>query len=90
MEYFVNQVDVVQNIIKILKDNFPVLLDVDLTPQTALLSSGLIDSFAMVILLSSLEQEYSISVDTNTLDVMLFETAESMSRIVLDRQFHTT
>ncbi|MBC7530923.1 MAG: hypothetical protein H7318_05035 [Oligoflexus sp.] len=85
-----NQVDVVQNIIKILKDNFPVLLDVDLTPQTALLSSGLIDSFAMVILLSSLEQEYSISVDTNTLDVMLFETAESMSRIVLDRQFHIT
>lgn len=90
MECFVNQVDVVQNIIKILKNDFPVLLDVDLTPQTALLSSGLLDSFAMVTLLASLEQEYSIIVDANTLDVMLFETPESMSRIVLDRQFHTT
>ncbi len=84
-----NPTDVVQNIIRILRTEFPVLLDIDLQPTTTLLSSGLLDSFAMVTLLASLEQGYAINVDADTLDVMLFETPESIASIVLDAKYHS-
>ncbi len=84
-----NPTDVVQKIIVILRKEFPVLQDIDLKPGTALLSSGLLDSFAMVTLLASLEQDYAINVDADTLDVMLFETPESIASIVLDPKYHS-
>ncbi|RYZ60976.1 MAG: hypothetical protein EOP09_20505 [Proteobacteria bacterium] len=83
-----NPNDVVQNIIRILRTEFPVLLDIDLKPDTALLSNGLLDSFAMVTLLASLEQDYAINVDADTLDVMLFETPNSIASIVFDPKYH--
>ena len=87
-EVIVNRHDVIPSIIRILKEEFPIVLDLDLTPQTPLFSSGLLDSFATVTLLARLETEFNLSVDTNALDIMLFETPESISRIILDRQYH--
>ncbi|RYZ61323.1 MAG: hypothetical protein EOP09_20090 [Proteobacteria bacterium] len=42
-----------------------------------------------ITLLASLEQDYAINVDADTLDVMLFETPESIASIVLDPKYHS-
>lgn len=42
--------------------------------ETPLLSSGLIDSFKVVVLLSALEQQYGVAIPVENIDVDTFDT----------------
>jgi acyl carrier protein len=57
----------------------------DLEPETALLSSGLIDSFHFVDLLSTLEDRYQVRIDPTELGVDNFDTPQQIYAFI-DRQ----
>lgn len=59
-------------------------IDLELADDTALLSSGLIDSFGLVVLLGALEERYDITLDEADLDVDTFDTpAQILDRVRL-------
>lgn len=55
-------------------------LDIGLPIQadTPLLSSGLVDSFGVVVLLGAIEDEFGVSLDETQLDVDTFDTPEQI------------
>lgn len=65
----------------ILKTEFPLLASMDLQPKTALLSAGLLDSFATITLLSALETSFGINLDINTLELSEFENMETITNL---------
>lgn len=71
----------VERVIAILKDEFPVLRKMPLAPDTPLLSAGLLDSFAIVTLLASLDSVLGIDIDVDTVEVEQFETAASITEL---------
>ncbi len=59
-------------------------LDIALPIQadTPLLSSGLVDSFGVVVLLGAIEDEFGVSLDETMLDVATFDTPEQILHTV--------
>lgn len=49
-------------------------LDVAIAEDTPLLSSGLVDSFGLVVLLGEIEAEYDVVIDESDLGVDTFDT----------------
>src|SRR6056297_572138 len=49
-------------------------IDMDLSDDTPLLSSGLVDSFGLVALLGAIEEQYDITLDETELGVETFDT----------------
>ncbi|MBC7658069.1 MAG: hypothetical protein H7249_00015 [Chitinophagaceae bacterium] len=80
--------EAVKKIIGLLEEEFPTLSDMDLKADTALLSSGLLDSFAMVTVLSLVESAFGVSVDVNTLELSLFESPATISEVAIDKKYH--
>jgi acyl carrier protein len=79
---------VIPKIIEILKSEFAILADLELDGSSALLSSGLLDSFATVVLLARIETDFKVNIDANTLDIMLFETPATIAQIILEAKYH--
>ena len=53
-------------------------LDREVSRNTPLLSSGLIDSFGLVVLIGALEDEFEVSLDEAEIDVMRFDTPDQI------------
>jgi acyl carrier protein len=53
-----------------------------LTPQTKLISSGIVDSFSMASLKVFLEQKYGVAIPDNRATPEAFDTAESIAALV--------
>lgn len=53
-------------------------IDEPLQPDTPLISSGIIDSFDVVTLLTVVESEYAVSIDPGEIDVETFDTPDQM------------
>jgi acyl carrier protein len=53
-------------------------IDTPIDKDTPLLSSGLIDSFALVTLLAAVEEQYAVSLDEAELTAEAFDTPEQM------------
>ncbi len=51
-------------------------------PTTNLLATGIIDSLAFVSLLVTIEQEFGVSIDVNTLDLEDFQSVERITRFI--------
>lgn len=49
-------------------------IDLALAEDTPLLSSGLVDSFGLVVLLGAIEEEYDVTLDESELGVDTFDT----------------
>lgn len=63
---------VVQTLLRLLEETLE--LDVDITDDTPLLSSGLIDSFDLVVLIGALEDTYGVRIDLMDVDVEALDT----------------
>jgi acyl carrier protein len=66
---------------EILKAEFPALRAMDLAPDTPLLSAGLLDSFAVITLISALESAFNISVDVERMEIGQFESPSTIARL---------
>lgn len=56
--------------------------DVEVTADTPLISSGLVDSFSMVSLKAFLEKKYSIAIPDNEATPQAFDTVNSIAALV--------
>jgi len=56
--------------------------DRDITEQTPLISSGIVDSFSMVSLLRFLEKKYSIHIPDEAATPEAFDTVERIAALV--------
>jgi acyl carrier protein len=56
--------------------------DIEVTADTPLISSGLVDSFSMVSLKAFLERKYGIKIPDEDATPEAFDTVESIVRIV--------
>jgi D-alanine--poly(phosphoribitol) ligase subunit 2 len=72
---------IIPSVIDILKSEFPALRSMDLEPDTRLLSTGLLDSFALVTLLAALESAFTINVDVDSIQIEEFETPSTIAGI---------
>ena len=54
----------------------------ELTPQTKLISSGIVDSFSMASLKMFLEQKYGVAISDRRATPEAFDTAESIAALV--------
>ncbi len=57
-----------------------------LTPETELLASGLLDSFALVELLDRLEDEWGVTLYPSRLPRETFSTAAHLHKAILDAE----
>lgn len=62
--------------LQLLKTNLR--MDEPLEPDTPLISSGIIDSFDVVTLLTIVESEYRVSINPEDIDVETFDTPAQM------------
>jgi acyl carrier protein len=56
--------------------------DVEVTADTPLISSGLVDSFSMVSLKAFLEKKYGITIPDNEATPQAFDTVNSITTLV--------
>ena len=56
--------------------------DMELTEDTPLISSGIVDSFSMVSLKTFLEKKYDVKIPDEQASAELFDTVTSIVRIV--------
>lgn len=57
------------------------------SPTTPLISSGIIDSFGVILLLTVLEERYGVVIDPTEVGVETMDTAERILQIVESRGF---
>jgi acyl carrier protein len=62
----------VQELIDLIRQTLQI--DLALSEDTPLLSSGLVDSFGVVVLLGAIEEEYGVILDESELGVDTFDT----------------
>ena len=71
----------VEKVIGVLKQELPVLRKMTLGPDTPLLSTGLLDSFAIVTLLAALDTAFGIDVDVEKIEIEELETPGSIAAL---------
>ncbi|MCK6523458.1 phosphopantetheine-binding protein [Myxococcota bacterium] len=61
-------------VLEVLRAEFPSLKRVALGPDTALVSSGLLDSFGVVTLLAALDGAFGVEIDVEQVELDQFDT----------------
>lgn len=74
---------VLTNIVAILQREFPTLRKTALVADTPLLSAGLLDSFAVVTLIASLEEAFAIDIDVEATGLEQFESPQTMATLCI-------
>jgi acyl carrier protein len=62
----------VQEVIRLIQQTLHI--ELALAEDTPLLSSGLVDSFGLVVLLAAIEEEYDVTLDESEIGVDTFDT----------------
>jgi acyl carrier protein len=70
------------NIEEQLIDYFKKLTDVEVTPDTPLIESGLIDSMGVMSLIALLEHEYGLDLDMDDLTIENFATITHIKSLI--------
>ena len=70
-------------VIALLHREFPMLRRQALSAQTPLLSAGLLDSFAVVTLIATIEETFGVQIDVDATGLELFETPLSMATLIM-------
>lgn len=65
-------------IIRMFIENVPELENVDISADTLLISSGYVDSFNIIQMISLFEKEFSIEIDLENINYEDFETVNSI------------
>ena len=71
-----------EKIIQYIKDEYLDDSSTEITEETPLITSGLVDSFSMVSLKMFLEHEYGINIPDNEAATERFETVSSIMQLV--------
>ena len=66
----------------LLQREFPALRRIELAPSTPLLSAGLLDSFAVVTLIASLEEAFHVEIDVDTTELESFESIDTIAALI--------
>jgi len=74
---------VLASVIRTLVTEFPTLRQLDLKEDTPLYSAGLLDSFATVTLLASLEKEFDVDLNVEKLSLEQLETPRSLAELCI-------
>ena len=74
---------VLTHIVAILQREFPTLRKTALVADTPLLSAGLLDSFAVVTLIASLEEAFGIDIDVEATGLEQFESPGTMATLCM-------
>ena len=72
-----------QDVLALLAEEHAVLQHTRLAHDTSLVASGLLDSFAVVMLIASLEERFAVEFDVETLDLDAFETPRAIAGLCL-------
>ncbi len=78
------RVTILTTVNEVLRRELPSLGDTELVQDTPLLSTGLLDSFAMVTLLAALEQAFAISLDVERISLGQLETPSAIADLCRD------
>jgi acyl carrier protein len=73
--------EILKRVTGLLEAQFPVLKSLPLEPNTVLVSSGYLDSFAIVTLVSELESSFHFDINVDALDVSSFETPAAIASL---------
>ncbi|HAG12857.1 MAG TPA: acyl carrier protein [Ruminococcus sp.] len=71
-----------EKVIEILKNNIEELEGVEINGSTQLITSGYIDSFDIINVISLLEQEFNTSIDLEDIELEQFDTVDSICAIL--------
>ena len=71
-----------EKVIEILKNNIEELEGVEISGSTQLITSGYIDSFDIINVISLLEQEFNTSIDLEDIELEQFDTVDSICAIL--------
>lgn len=63
-----------------------VVPEYEIEPDSSLLSTGIVDSFAVASLLGAVEDEYGVVIDPEEIDVEVFDTPTQMLQFVISKQ----
>ena len=74
--------EIKESVLEYVKDEYVEDEDEDVTYDTKLISSGLVDSFSMVSLKAFLEKKYSISLPDSEATPEAFDTVNSIAELV--------
>ena len=74
--------EIKESVLEYVKDEYVEDEDEDVTYETKLISSGLVDSFSMVSLKAFLEKRYSISLPDSEATPEAFDTVNSIAELV--------
>lgn len=74
---------------RLLNERFPMLRGLPLDADTALISSGLLDSFAVVTLVAALETAFSLDIQVDEVELEAFETPRAITELCLRTQTQT-
>jgi acyl carrier protein len=70
----------------ILREFLPGEAPENLTPSTPLVSTGILDSIALLRLVAFLEETYRIRIETSEVDADHFETIAAMTELIRAKQ----
>ena len=79
-----DQAAMLAKVTEILRAQFPALRRVALGPDTALVSSGLLDSFALVALLAALDEALGVEIDVEQVELDALETPARLAALCLE------
>ena len=63
---------------EMLMENIPELTGVEIANDTMLISSGYVDSFSVIQMISLFESEFSVTIDLDDINYEDFETIDSI------------
>lgn len=78
--------DIIQTLETYLKDEVLQQPDRAITPEEALISSGLIDSFSLVDVALFVEDTYGVTIDDTELNAETFDTLDALADLIIERQ----
>lgn len=80
----IDDLELIELVISTLKREFPLLASMELQADSALLSAGLLDSFALVMLVAILEEELKIEIDVEEVPLEQFESPSTIAQLCLN------
>ena len=79
-----NEAQLLGEICDLLLKEFPQLQGVELSADTELISSGLLDSFALVNLIALLEEAYRVELDVEEIELEALESPGAIAALCLE------
>ena len=71
-----------EKILKLVKENVFELADKDIQSDSSLISTGLLESFDVINLITVFENEFQIEIKLEELDLEAFNTIDSMEEMI--------